>query len=59
MPIFKKQRLEGLALIHGETRLLDCLDLQNSLHLQPEHFQQLKTLLGQIAEPMVSYKKVS
>ena len=45
MAIFKKQRLEELAFIHGETRLVDCLDHQNSLHLQPEHFQQLKTLL--------------
>ena len=45
MAIFKKQRLQDLALIHGETRLVDCLDHQNSLLLQPEHFQQLKTLL--------------
>ena len=45
MAIFKKQRLQDLALIHGESKLVDCLDHQNSLHLQPEHFQQLKTLL--------------
>ena len=45
MAIFKKQRLEELALIHGEMGLVDCLDHQNSLHLQPEHFQQLKTFL--------------
>ena len=59
MAIFKMQRLQDLALIHGETRLVDCLDHQNSLHLQPEHFQQLKTFLRPIVEPMVSYKKVS
>ena len=45
MAIFKKQRLQDLALIHGETKLVDCLDHQNSLHLQPKHFQKLKTLL--------------
>ena len=60
MAIFKKQRLQDLALIHGETRLVDCLDHQNSLHLQPEHFQQLKTLLrpnsrtdGELQESLV------
>ena len=42
---FKKQRLEELALIHGETRLVDCLEHQNSLHPKPENFQQLKTFL--------------
>ena len=45
MAIFKKHRLQDLDLIRGETRLVDCLDHQNSLHLQPEHFQQIKTLL--------------
>ena len=45
MAIFKKQRLEELAFINGETRIVDCLDHQNSLHLQTEHFQQLKTFL--------------
>ncbi len=45
MAFIKKHRLQDLELIRGETRLVDCLDHQNSLHLQPEHFQQLKILL--------------
>ena len=45
MAIFKTQRLQDLAQIHGEQKLVDCLDRHNSLQLQPEHFNQLKTLL--------------
>ena len=45
LAIFKTQRLHALAQIHGEEQLVDCLDRHNSLQLQPEHFQQLKTLL--------------
>ena len=45
MAIFKTQRLHDLAVIHGEEKLVDCLDRHNSLQLQPKHFKQLKTLL--------------
>jgi AraC family ethanolamine operon transcriptional activator len=45
MAIFKTQRLQDLAQIHCEQKLVDCLDRHNSLQLQPEHFDQLKTLL--------------
>ena len=45
MAIFKTQRLHDLAEIHGEEKLVDCLDRHNSLQLQPKHFKQLKTLL--------------
>ena len=45
MAIFKTQRLHELAEIHGEEKLVDCLDRHNSLRLQPKHFKQLKTLL--------------
>lgn len=45
MAIFKTQRLHDLAEIHGESKLVDCLDRHNSLQLQPTHFKQLKKLL--------------
>jgi AraC family ethanolamine operon transcriptional activator len=44
LAIFKTQRLQELAQINGEQKLVDCLDQHNSLQLQPEHFKQLKTL---------------
>ena len=45
MAVFKTQRLHELAQIHDEKKLFDCLDQDNSLQLQPQHFKQLKTLL--------------
>ena len=45
MAIFKTQRLHDLAQIHDEKKLVDCLDQDNSLQLQLQHFKQLKTLL--------------
>jgi AraC family ethanolamine operon transcriptional activator len=45
MAIFDTQRLKDLAQIHGEMKLVDCLDRHNCLQLHPDHFEQFKTLL--------------